>query len=125
MTPLAEAIGDALLKHHKERCSSIMAPSEKVSEQAIEDSTIPYLVLLSKAQVVGFLNPMSVGKYLDELAAWSKEHKFPPINALAVNGETGIPGAGFDDAEGCSNWPQQVRECIAYKKYPSTIAAGR
>ena len=73
MTPLAEAIGDALLKHHKERCSSVDALPEKVTEQAIKDSTIPYLVLLSKAQVADFLKPIGVGPCLYELAAWSNE----------------------------------------------------
>lgn len=123
MTDLAEAIGDALLQHHKEFCSNLDTPPETAKEMMAEQVTIPYVVLLRKAKVADFVNPVNVGKYLDEVAAWSKENRFPPINALAVNGETGIPGAGFDAAEGCANWPEQVQKCIAYKNYPPTIAA--
>ena len=47
---------------------------------------------------------------------------WPPLNALAVNGETGMPGEGYDGAPGCDllRWPEEVRRCIAFGGYPSS-----
>jgi hypothetical protein len=121
MTPIANKIGNALLEHHKEHCSGIDTLPEPATGENVRGFTITYGNLLRKAAVEDHLLPRSVGPYLDELAAWSIENEFPPINALAVRAEDGIPGFGFNDAEGCSNWSVQVRKCISFK-YPATIA---
>jgi hypothetical protein len=46
----------------------------------------------------------------------------PPLNSLAVNAQTGIPGASYDGAGGFHtvDWPRDVDACIRIGKYPAT-----
>ncbi len=62
-----------------------------------------------------------VGHFPNELAAWCESRGLPPINSLAVNGQTGLPGVGYYIAAGCGDWEKEIAECIACKKYPATL----
>jgi hypothetical protein len=121
MTPFARAIGDALLKRHKELCSTIDAPLSKITDAMIRECTIAYLPLCEKVGAADLAR--SVGKPLTELAAWCEAHGFPPVYALAVDGQTRVPSPNYYEAPSCRDWPSDVRKCIVYKNYPATTAA--
>lgn len=62
------------------------------------------------------------GVYLRQVAEWCAARGFPPLNALAVNADSGIPGYNYDGAGGFSlaNWETDVEECIRFRGYPQT-----
>jgi hypothetical protein len=64
----------------------------------------------------------SSGRYLREIAAWCENEGWPPINALVVN-ESGLPGEGYDLAPGggYAEWPEDVRDAIAFEGYPDVM----
>ncbi len=82
---------------------------------------LPYGELCTKANL-DFLT-RGVGPFLYQIAEWCADSGFPPLNSLAVNGTTKVPGEGYDTAPGCSeiNWWNEVRACIACNKYPPMI----
>jgi hypothetical protein len=120
MNPLAREIGNALLVRHKQLCSDFTGNSKAVNEDRIRDATISYTELL---RVVGAPKTLarSIGEYLEEVAAWCRDRNLPPVNALAVNGQFGRPGSGYYTAPGCGDWDQEVRDCIACRRYPPSI----
>jgi hypothetical protein len=63
-----------------------------------------------------------VGQFLVEVAEWCEAAGFPPLNSLAVNSETGVPGEGYDGAGGFAmdDWPSDVEACIRFNNYPAT-----
>jgi hypothetical protein len=63
---------------------------------------------------------MIVGTFLEEIAEWCEAEEFPPLNSLAVNGTTGIPGAGYDGAGNfyIVDWPNDAEACIRFDGYP-------
>jgi hypothetical protein len=65
----------------------------------------------------------TVGHFIGQVAEWCYQKGVPPLNSLAVNAVTQEPGDGYDGAAGCNlnNWWDQVRACIACKKYPQPI----
>jgi hypothetical protein len=65
----------------------------------------------------------SPGRFLAEVAKWCEDRGLPPINALAVNGNTGMPGDNYDGAPGCHllTWPAEVNAAIRCRDYPETI----
>jgi hypothetical protein len=79
-----------------------------------------YKKLCERAGVPDLYRP--VGIFLGELATWCKEKGLPPLNSLAVNAETHIPGVGYDSADGCSynTWWNDVVACIE-SDYPPRI----
>ena len=119
MTPLAHELGNALLKRHSELCARLEVTPDTVTELMVQESTIPYKTLCENIGAP-FVTE-SVGNYLNEVAEWCESCGLPPINALAVNGQTGVPGTGYFLAPGCGDWPKEVRESIACKKYPSAL----
>jgi hypothetical protein len=87
----------------------------------VEQSVIFYGNLCERAGLP-FLTH-GVGRFLGEIAEWCEENGWPPLNALAVNRATGMPGEGYDGAAGSDllHWPQQVRACMVFAGYPDTI----
>jgi hypothetical protein len=63
------------------------------------------------------------GSFLAEVASWCAARGLPPINALAVNNETDMPGDNYDLAEGCSllTWPAEHNAAIRCREYPPTV----
>jgi hypothetical protein len=116
MRPESIALANVLLKHHKRVCrgENGVFPSPKLC-------VIPYGTLCDIAGVP-FLT-RSVGQFLQEVAIWCVANNWPPLNSLAVNAATGIPGENYDTAPGCSlnNWPREVEECIQFDKYPKQV----
>jgi hypothetical protein len=65
----------------------------------------------------------SVGRFLQETAEWCEQNGYPPINALAVNSDSRMPGDSYELAPGCSilGWPNEARACIDFAGYPATV----
>jgi hypothetical protein len=82
--------------------------------------TIPYGDLCNAAGVPHVL--MVVGKFLQEIAEWCEAEGFPPLNSLAVNSRTGIPGDGYDGAGNfyIVDWPRDAEACVRFADYPAT-----
>jgi hypothetical protein len=124
-TPEARVLAKALLRHHEHACRHLrIRKSKEVTDGMINRSVIPYGILCDRAGVP-FLTHVS-GKFLGEIAEWCYKNGWPPLNALAVRKDTGMPGEGYDGAAGCSllKWPDEVRKCIAFGRYPASSSTG-
>src|SRR4051812_47289810 len=112
MTPIALAITEALLARHQAECQ----PGRPVNS-----CTIPYRQLCELAGYAEIVQ--SVGRYLRETAEWCAENNYPPLNALAVNAISQMPGDNYDLAAGCNllSWPDEVRTCIEFQGYPTEV----
>ncbi len=116
MSPEARALAQVLLDHHREVCRR---PGEPLP--SIDSAVIPYGVLCERAGLSYLTH--SVGPFLREIAVWCHENGWPPINSLAVNYATRMPGEGYDKAPGCSlpRWPEEVAACIDFLGYPGVV----
>jgi len=116
MTPEAQALAQALLDHHRK-----LSRLHGESTVNIDSFVMPYAELCERAGVP-HLKP-TVGKFLREIAGWCHENRWPPLNSLAVNHQTGRPGRGYDNAPGCSleHWQDQVTACVRFKDYPDFV----
>jgi hypothetical protein len=121
VTAEAIALARIFLRHHEQNCRGIAETPKSVTDGMIGQSVIYYGTLCDRAGMP-FLTH-GVGQFLGEIAEWCDENGWPPLNALAVNRETGMPGEGYDEASGCAllKWPEQVRKCIAFDGYPETL----
>src|SRR5579862_4284953 len=113
MRPESLAMLRVLLEIHAFRCRREPRPHRT-------ECTISYGDLCGQAGVPYLTR--RPGEFLLEVAEWCEARRFPPINALAVNGETGIPGYNYDQAPGCTfeNWEEVADEVIAFRGYPET-----
>jgi len=113
MRPEALALLRALLEHHANVC----VPDDGRFPPR-EECVIAYGTLCDEAGTGHILRV--IGTFLLEVAQWCAAHGHPLINALAVNGDKGIPGENYDAAPGCSNlnWPAEVDAVIVYQHYP-------
>jgi hypothetical protein len=122
MTAEATTIANVLLQHHSQHCRTYEGTQpERISDGMVERSVIFYGNLCEKAGVP-FLTH-GVGRFLEEIAEWCEENGWPPLNSLAVNRATGMPGIGYDGAPGSDLllWPEQVRQCMVFGGYPETV----
>lgn len=115
MTPTAIMITNALLAHH----SSVCVPHTP-TPPIIDACVITYRELCQQAGTPGL--EQGVGPFLQEVAEWCAARGYPPINSLAVNGQTRVPGDSYDRAPGCSihNWDAEVTASIVFAAYPPT-----
>ena len=109
-------LGQALLDHH--RGATARMPPHAVARLIPDRYTIPYSKLCEQAGVSHVLR--MVGSFLGEVAEWCAARGYPPLNSLAVNGTTHLPGDGYDGAGGFHivNWPANVEQCIRFTSYP-------
>ncbi len=117
MTAEARALAQALLNHHRQMCRG------RTSGQRSTDlCVIPYGLLCEQADVSYLTH--RVGQFLREVAKWCQANDWPPINALAVNKDTRMPGEGYDGAPGCNllQWPEAVTACIEFDGYPEVVS---
>ena len=118
----AEAVklGQAWLDHH--RAATAKLPPHTAKRLLPSRYTIPYARLCEQAGVPHVLR--MVGSFLGELDDWCAARGYPPLNSLAVNGTTGLPGDGYDSAGGFHivDWPANVEQCIRFTGYPSTLS---
>jgi hypothetical protein len=116
VTPEAKALARTLLSHHRQVCRSNAG-----SPPSIDRCLVTYGALCERAGVPHLTH--TVGHFLEEVARWCEERGWPPINSLAVNRETRMPGEGYDQAPGCSllGWPAQLEKCIAFDGYPESV----
>jgi hypothetical protein len=117
MRPESRALGQVLLDHHRTTTSQY-PPTEKPN---IEHYLLAYNTLCSRANVPYLTR--TVGAFLGEIAQWCADNRWPPLNALAVNANTRMPGEGYDGAGGflIVDWPAEAERCIRFKKYPVTM----
>ncbi len=116
MSPVAKVLAQELLTHHAQVCrGSAGHPAD------VNLCLITYGDLCERAGVPHLTR--AVGNFLQEVAEWCEENGWPPINSLAVNGDTRMPGDGYDLAPGCSllEWPGQAEACIAFSGYPASL----
>jgi hypothetical protein len=116
MKPESEAMLQALLDWHNYHCVEL-------AQTQREECIVPYGVMCENAGVPHLTHACS--PFLYEVAEWCVAFRppLPPINALAVNAETRIPGNAYNEAPGChsANWEDEVREVIACRRYPRTV----
>jgi len=117
MSPEASVLAQALLDHHKRVCVE-----SKSAAKSPDSCVIPYRELCQRAGVE-FLT-RTVGVFMGEIAEWCGAHSWPPLNSLAVNAESRMPGGGYDNAVGCSilDWPAEVEACIKFRGYPDQVS---
>jgi hypothetical protein len=115
VSPEARAAAHVLLDHHRRFCRSRSAESSN-----FDLCLISYGELCERAGI-SHLKP-TLGKFLREIAQWCHENGWPPLNSLAVNHETRMPGHGYDQAPGCSliHWREEVEASIEFDGYPET-----
>jgi hypothetical protein len=113
MSPIARALTDELLRHHRDVCRL-----HTFRPPIVERCVVAYGELCRGAGYPGI--ERGVGKFLQEVAEWCAEQGWPPLNSLAVNGETRVPGESYEVAPGCSllGWPEEAAECIVFDRYP-------
>ena len=116
MSPVARALTNALLDHHTAVCLPHTA-----RPPIVDRCVITYGDLCDRA---GFPQvTQSVGRYLQEVAELCSQRGWPPLNSLAVNSESRIPGDNYDVAPGCSliHWPAEAEQCIVFAAYPPNV----
>jgi hypothetical protein len=116
MTREARALAQALLQHHKRVCRRALG-----SVPPVESCVMTYHDLCARAGIPELKN--GIGAFMREIALWCYRNGWPPLNALAVNRATQMPGRGYDRAPGCSlaNWRTEVIACINFSGYPDTV----
>jgi hypothetical protein len=117
MSPEAASMAQVLLDHHGRVCQRPGGPPANVVA-----CLITYKEMCERAGVP-FLT-RSAGHFLQQVAEWCDVNGWPPINSLAVNQETRMPGGGYDEAPGCSlvDWEAEVKACIAFTEYPNVVS---
>src|SRR3954469_21919580 len=116
MSPVARAICQALLDHHRQVCRPGGGDAG-----SIDSCVIAYGELCHRAGVPAVVR--KVGHFLQEVAEWCDRGAYPPLNSLAVNQDSRMPGDNYDVAPGCSllEWPAQAQSCIAFTGYPDRV----
>src|ERR1700732_4512011 len=114
MKAVSRALGQVLLDHHQQTIKQ-HPPGER---PIIQHYLLAYNVLCARANVPYLTR--GVGDYLVDIAEWCASNEWPPLNALAVNAESHMPGEGYDGAGGFNivNWPAEGISCIKFKEYP-------
>jgi hypothetical protein len=104
----------ALLAHHRTVCRP---PGTRVTD--VNKRVISYGQLCDSAGVPWLVQ--SVGPFLLEIAKWCEQHGYPPLNSLAVNAESLIPGDSYDGAGNfrLADWAADVERCLTFAGYPS------
>lgn len=112
----SKALLRALLAHHQMVCRP---PGTRITD--VNTRVISYGQLCTAAGVPWLVR--SVGPFLLEIAEWCEQHGYPPLNSLAVNGESLIPGDSYDGAGNfrLADWQTDVERCLTFPGYPSTL----
>lgn len=115
MGPEARALAQVLLDHHRAVCRS------QDKRPSVNRALITYGHMCELAGLEELTR--ASGRFLQEVAEWCQAHGWPPLNALAVNKDSRMPGSGYDQAPGCDllEWPGQVAACIAFDGYPDQV----
>jgi hypothetical protein len=117
MSPEARKLAQALLDHHKQVCRP-----QTEAGSCVDSCLVTYGDLCERAGLPH--QKPNVGKFLREVAQWCLDNGWPPLNALAVNHNTGKPGHGYDGAPGCSlaQWEDEAMACIKFGTYPALVS---
>lgn len=112
MSAISKKLYQTLLDHHLS-----VRISEPIKDTQIDPCLMTYARLCDESGMPGA--EVGVGKFLAEIAEYCQVNGWPPINALAVNSSSRMPGEKYDLAEGCSilHWPQQVIDVLLCHDY--------
>jgi hypothetical protein len=115
MKPVASAICDQLLQHQRNIREAIAGDQLSCSNR---ECLISYGELCQRAGYPQVTE--SVGAHLQQIADWCRENGWPPLNALAVNASTGMPGDGYNIPLNCdsSRWWEQANAALLFEGYP-------
>jgi hypothetical protein len=116
MSPIARSLTNALLEHHHATCEPHGGRSV-----IVDRFVIVYSDLCTRAGLPGL--ERGIGRYLQEVAEWCQENEWPPLNSLAVNKDSRLPGDNYDVAPGCSlsNWQTEAERTILFRGYPTLL----
>ena len=119
MRPEARRLLLELLRHH--RAVTTRNPAAQTGRIVESSYTIHYGDLCTRAGVPHIVRV--VGQFLGEIAVWCRERDFPPLNSLAVNADSGIPGEGYDGAGGyrMKDWTEEVAQTVRFKGFPLEV----
>jgi len=113
LSVISQKLYEALLEHH-----SRVRINHEITDTQIDRHLITYGRLCEDAGLPASM-AIGIGKFLGEIAEYCSTLDCPPINALAVNSESRMPGDNYDLAEGCSilQWPDQVKAVLLCHGY--------
>jgi hypothetical protein len=106
MRPTAEAFAKVLLKHHSQFCMPKRRTLRTITDSDVQQCLITYGQLCRQA---GKGTPTGSGTFLGEIHRLCLSKNLPPINALAVNGRTLVPGGNYPGRD----WQHDIKRCIA------------
>jgi hypothetical protein len=118
----SRALGNVLLRRYQALCRPLARRGpDDVDNDDINRCIVSYGDLCEWAGLGrSYAHPS--GNFLVEVAQWCQENDLPPLNALAVKGDTRYPGDGYSSAPGCQDWFNDVKHVIACTDYPAQIA---
>ncbi|MFZ2060607.1 MAG: hypothetical protein WAU82_06315 [Candidatus Binatus sp.] len=117
----SRALANVLLERHRTICRPLgRRDFDDVDNNDIDVSITSYGDLCEQAGL-GREFARAARNFLFEIAQWCDEHEWPPLNALAVNAQTGYPGDGYSEAPGCQDWPNDVKRAIGFAAYPLRV----
>lgn len=115
-TPEARTLANILLEHHRFLRDHLKLTPDTVQPKHM----LPYGELCTRAGM-DYLT-RGVGHFLPQVAQWCLSNGLPPLNAMAVNAQTKMPGDGYYAAAGSHlDWWNDVQACIACSKYPQQV----
>jgi len=115
-TDEARMLANILLEHHRYLRGHLWLTPDTVQPKHM----LPYGELCTRAGL-GYL-PLGLDHFLGQVAYWCQSKGLPPLNALAVNAQTKMPGDGYYAVAGSHlNWWSNVQACIACGKYPQQV----
>jgi hypothetical protein len=122
MGPKATAICQVLLAHHKRTCGHADFVADDIHADVVYSSCLTYLDV---SKLAGGPMPTFMGPFLDEVTLWCQKRGYPSLASLVVNAKSRRPGPGYDQAPNLTlaDWPNEVRRCIGFKRYPERAVA--
>jgi hypothetical protein len=112
MKPESRRLLNALLRRHHAIING------NIDASVIDCCVVSYADLCEFAGLDRALAHPS-GNFLIEIHEWCIGRGLPPINALAVNEYTRIPGEGYPNRDRC--WATDVENVISCTEYPPEI----
>ena len=119
MNAIARNYTEALLTHHRRVCWPVSEEAAQITDATVRRCCLTYLDLF---RLSSGTMPRFMGRFLDDVARWCQNNRWPCLDSLVVNRKSGKPGDGYKTlhAGGLASWEKEVRLCIAFKKYPAT-----
>jgi hypothetical protein len=115
----SKAVANALLRHRRE-VSLRLPPGATIRDYNVDRCTITYENLRIAAGIGGIA--IGVGVHLRKVREWCSLRGFPPLDSLVVRNKERVPGDGYDETlESHVDWREDVRKCIIFQGFPTSI----